>query len=183
MKLIPATIETLEVLPQGAIISPIVDHYNDYVFLKHANSSSEPWSDVGVSEGYSTSAVLNRCTSNLQTQLIQLWPDDDFDILKELLTQRDELAQLTDKIASLDLSRVTSDGFLSQLRLEHDGLTNSVLDNYNRQDSTNSTFTTRIDAVSDRSSREEMRLSERLEQQQQLIRELESRLTALEQKP
>ena len=183
MKLIPATLETLEALPQGAIISPIVDHYNDYVFLKHAYSGSEPWSDVGVSDGCSTSAVLNRCTSNLQTQLIQLWPDDDIDILKELQAQQDQLAQLKGKIASLDLSSTAADGSLRQLRLEHDGLTAKVFDSHVKQDVTNRNLTTRIDAVSERSSKEEHRLDVLLTQQQQLILKLESRLTALEQKP
>ena len=184
MKLIPATLETLEALPRGAIITPIDDHYNDYVFLKHSpDADDRPWSDVGLSETHSDAQVLRRCTSNQQTQLIQLWPAEDIDILKELQAQQDQLAHLTGKIAELNLSRTVADGFLRQLRLEHDGLTAKVFDSHVRQDATNRGFTNRIDAVSDRSSREEMRLSERLEQQERMIQELESRLTALEQKP
>lgn len=183
MKLIPATLETLEALPQGAIVTPLVEFYNDYVFLRHAISGSEPWSDIGISESYSTSDVLARCTLYQQTQLIQLWPDDDVDILSELQDHREQLTQLSGRVASLDLSYTAADGALRQLRMEHDGLTARFFDGHVQQDSTNRGFTARIDAVSERSSREEMRLDNLLTQQQQLIQELQSRLTALEQRP
>ena len=180
MKLIPATLETLEALPHGAIVTPIVDHYNDYVFLKSTTSVEDmQWFDVGLAEGHSAAQVLHRCTSNQQTQLIQLWPDDDIDILKELAEHRDQLANLTGKLASLDLSRTAADGFLHQLRREHDGLTNRVFDNHAKQDTTNRGFTNRIEAVSERSSREETRLSERLGQQERLIQELQAQLSKL----
>ena len=180
MKLIPATLGTLEALPPGAIITPIVEHYNDYVFLKHSlDADDRPWSDVGLSETHSDAQVLRRCTSNQQTQLIQLWPADDIDILKELQAQQDQLARLTSRLVSLDLSRTATEGFLGQLRLEHDGLTAKVFDSHVKQDAANRNFTARIDAVSDRSSREEMRLSERLEQQERLILELQAQLSKL----
>ena len=181
MKLIPATLETLEALPKGAVVTPLVEFFNDYVFLKYANSGSEPWSDVGVSDDFSTSEVLRRCTLHQQTQLIQLWPDADSDILSELQEQRKQLAQLTNLIDFLDQSRVEADESLLKLRVEHDGLTARVFDDHVKQDATNRGFTARIDAVSERSSHEEMWLSSLLTQQQQLIQELQSRLTALEQ--
>ena len=182
MKLIPATLEALEALPQGAIVTPLVEHFNDYVFLRRSSEDPYPWSDIGVSDAFSAQQVLTRCTQHQQTQLIQLWPDEDSDILSELLEQREQLAQLTDQIAVLNLSRIEDDGSLLKLRVEHDGLTARVFDNHVGQDATNRGFTARIDAVSERSSREEMRLDNLLTQQQQLIRELQSRLTALEQK-
>ena len=175
MKLIPATLETLEALPRGTIVTPITEFYNDYVFLKHNDFGDEPWSDVGISEGHTTSEVLRRCTMHQQTQLIQLWPAEDSDILVELQALREQSAHLTSRLTPLEQSRTAADEFLRQLRMEHDGLTARVFDDHVRQDATNRGFTARIDAVSERSSREETFLAERLEQQDRMIQELQSR--------
>ena len=183
MKLIPATEETLEALPRGAIVTPLVEYFNDYVFLKHSDWSAKPWSDIGTSEVSPTSEVLRRCTMHQQTQLIQLWPAENLDILVELQALREQSAHITSRLAALDESRIEADGSLLKLRVEHDGLTARVFDGHVSQDATNRGFTARIDAVSERSSREEMRLDNLFTQQQQLIQALESRLIALEQKP
>ena len=177
MKLIPATLETLEGLPKGAIVTPITEFYNDYVFLKHTASDDKPWSDVGVSEPMYSGAVLQRCTALEQEQLILLWPDEEKDLKQELTEMQDQLAIIAGKVGELDLSRTVVEGFLTQLRKDHDALSASFFDSRVEQHGTNRGFTNRIDAVSDRSSREEMRLSEQLEQQQALITELQYQLS------